>query len=64
MRTGSFGKRKSCFPIVVEFEQFGAEHPPIFIFVAKRLTYHLAKTTMTRIGLLAEDFAGVLLNIG
>lgn len=33
MRTGSFGKRKSCFPIVVEFEQLGAEHPPIFIYI-------------------------------
>ncbi len=33
VRTGSFGKRKSCFPIVVEFEQFGAEHPPIFIYI-------------------------------
>lgn len=29
LRTGSLGNRKSCFPIVVEFEQFGAEHPPI-----------------------------------
>lgn len=29
LRTGSFGNRKSCLPIVVELEQFGAEHPPI-----------------------------------
>lgn len=36
LRTGSFGNLKSCLPIVVELEQFGAEHPPIFFFIKCR----------------------------
>lgn len=29
LRTGSLGNLKSCLPVLVELEQFGAEQPPI-----------------------------------
>lgn len=43
IRIGSFGKRKSCFPMVVELEQFGAEHPPI-VFAKLAQRYFLYPT--------------------